>query len=154
MPAFRKKAFRRFELRYATVKVAVTGRRIRSHYDYMSGLRRGGASGLREAGSTYRRIAQHFGRSDAAIRRCWREWVLTGRGQQQEDSGRRTHHATIAVTAPDSSLPTIRRVTNTAVTTRTISRRLRERKPQSRSPLRCLPLGTTHHRQRLQWCRD
>ncbi|GFS56807.1 HTH_Tnp_Tc3_2 domain-containing protein [Trichonephila clavipes] len=71
-----------------------------------------------------------MGRSDAAIRRCWQECVDSGRFQHHDDSGR--HRATAdredrltvrsAVTAPDSSLSTIRRVTRTCVSIMTIHR--------------------------------
>ncbi|GFT83444.1 HTH_Tnp_Tc3_2 domain-containing protein [Trichonephila clavipes] len=56
-----------------------------------------------------------------------------------------------AVTAPDSSLSTIRRVTRTRVSNMTIHRRLIERNLCSYRPLRHLPLTPAHCRARLQW---
>ncbi|GFT79199.1 HTH_Tnp_Tc3_2 domain-containing protein [Trichonephila clavipes] len=66
--------------------------------------------GLREGGWANRRIAGHTGRSDAALRRCWQEWVDSGRFQRHDGSGRPTNTADqedrlvvrSAVTAPDS----------------------------------------------------
>ena len=136
-------------------------RRIRAHYEQMSEFERGRAIGLKEAGWTNRRIARHLCRSDAAIRRCWEEWVNNGRYQRQNGSGRpratteREDRAIVraAVTAPDSSLSTIHRVTRTHVSNMTLHRRLRERNLHSRRPLRCLPLTPVHRQVRLQWCR-
>ncbi|PRD32085.1 UNVERIFIED_CONTAM: hypothetical protein NCL1_21533 [Trichonephila clavipes] len=58
------------------------------------------------------RIAHHTGRSDAAIRRCWQEWVDNGRFQLYYGSGGLKATADwenklivrSVVTAPDSSL--------------------------------------------------
>ena len=117
-------------------------------------------SELQEAGWTTRRTARQMGRSDAAIRRCWQGWVANGRVERQDGSGRpRTttdregrRIVRSAVTVPSSSLSTIRRVTQTPVSTMTIDRRLRERGLRSRRPLRHLPLTPAHCRARLQWC--
>ncbi|UYV74518.1 VPS53, partial [Cordylochernes scorpioides] len=57
----------------------------------------------------------------------------------------------MAVTAPESTLSTIQRVTGTQMT---INRRLRERNLRARRPLRCLPLTPVHRQVRLQWCRE
>ncbi|GFV98173.1 uncharacterized protein TNCV_4449301 [Trichonephila clavipes] len=76
-----------------------------------------------------------MGRSNAAIRRWWQEWVESGRFQRHDGSGRpratadREDKLTVksAVTAPDSFLSTIRRATRTRVSTMTIHRWLLER---------------------------
>lgn len=133
---------------------------IRAHYEQLSEFDRGRIIGLKEAGWTNRRIARHLSRSDATIRRCWQGWVENGRVQRQDGSGRprattnREDRAIVrsAVTAPSSSLSTIRRSTQTPVSTMTIHRRLRERNLRSRRPLRHLPLTPAHCRARLQWC--
>ncbi|GFT28046.1 transposable element Tc1 transposase [Trichonephila clavipes] len=57
-----------------------------------------------------------------------------------------------AVTAPDSSLSTIRRATRTRVSTRTIHRRLKERNLRLYPPLHNLPISAAHCRACLQWC--
>ncbi|GFT10493.1 uncharacterized protein TNCV_1942601 [Trichonephila clavipes] len=57
-----------------------------------------------------------MGRSDAAIRRCWRDWVDSGRFQRHDDSGRPRSTADweerlivkSAFTVPDLLLSTIR----------------------------------------------
>ncbi|GFX38379.1 transposable element Tc1 transposase [Trichonephila clavipes] len=62
------------------------------------------------------RITRHMGRSYAAIRKCWEEWVDSGRFQHHDGSGRpratadQEDRLTVrsAVTALDSSLSTIR----------------------------------------------
>ncbi|GFU34341.1 HTH_Tnp_Tc3_2 domain-containing protein [Trichonephila clavipes] len=54
----------------------------------MSEFERGRITELKEGGWTNRRIARHMGRGDAAIRRCWQEWVDSGRFQRHDDSGR------------------------------------------------------------------
>ncbi|GFX68046.1 HTH_Tnp_Tc3_2 domain-containing protein [Trichonephila clavipes] len=50
-------------------------RRIRAHYKQLSEFERGCIIGLKEAGWANRKNTRHMGRSDAAIRRCWQEWV-------------------------------------------------------------------------------
>ncbi|GFY24633.1 HTH_Tnp_Tc3_2 domain-containing protein [Trichonephila clavipes] len=62
-----------------------------------------------------------MGRSDAAFRRCWQEWVDSSRFQRHDGSGRpkatagREDRFTVRshVTALGSSLSTIRRATRT-----------------------------------------
>ncbi|GFV07653.1 HTH_Tnp_Tc3_2 domain-containing protein [Trichonephila clavipes] len=85
-------------------------RRIRAHYEQLSEFERRRIIGLNEGGWVNWRIARHTGRSDAAIRRCWKEWVGNGRFQ--------------CITALDSSLSIIRRATRTRVPTMNIHRRL------------------------------
>ncbi|GFU20221.1 HTH_Tnp_Tc3_2 domain-containing protein, partial [Trichonephila clavipes] len=90
--------------------------------------------GLKEAGWANRRTTRHMGRNDAAIRRCWREWMDNGRFQLHDGSGRPRATADredrlivrSAVTAPYSSLSTIRRKTHTRVFPMTIHRWLIE----------------------------
>ena len=99
-------------------------RRIRAHYEQLSEFKRGRVIGLKDAGWANWRIARHMGRSDAAIRRCWQEWVDNGRFRRHNGSGRpmattdREDRVMVrsAVTAPDSSLSTIRRATRTQAT--------------------------------------
>ncbi|GFV31149.1 uncharacterized protein TNCV_4314741 [Trichonephila clavipes] len=63
-------------------------------------------------------------RTDAAIRRCWQEWLDSSRFQRHYGSGRPNTAADredglivrSAVTAPESSLSTIRRATCTTYT--------------------------------------
>ncbi|GFV23030.1 HTH_Tnp_Tc3_2 domain-containing protein [Trichonephila clavipes] len=62
-------------------------RRIRVHYEQLSEFERGRIIGLREGGWTNRRIAGHMGRSDAAIRKGWQEWMDCGRFQRLDGSG-------------------------------------------------------------------
>ena len=83
------------------------------------------------------------------------EWQISAGSGRPRATTEREDRAIVraAVTARDSSLSTIQRVTNTEVTTRTINRRLRERNLYSRRPLRRLPLTSMHRQQRLQWCR-
>lgn len=151
----------RMWFRRPTWTVPMPRRRVREQYEQMSPFERGRAIGLKEAGWSNRRIARHLGRSDATIRRCWQEWVNHGRTERQEGSGRpratteREDRVIVrsALTAPDASLSTIRRVTGTPVTAMTIDRRLSERGLRSRRPLRRLPLTVAHRQARLQWCR-
>ncbi|GFV58258.1 HTH_Tnp_Tc3_2 domain-containing protein [Trichonephila clavipes] len=75
-----------------------------------------------------------MGQSDATIRRCWQEWVDSDRIQRPDGIGRpkatadREDKLTVklAVTALDSSLSNIRRVTRVPVPTMTIHKRLIE----------------------------
>ncbi|GFV66226.1 HTH_Tnp_Tc3_2 domain-containing protein [Trichonephila clavipes] len=78
-----------------------------------------------------------MGRSDAAIIKCYQEWV---------DSGRFRHHDAL-----DSSLSAIRRVIRTLESSVTTDRRLIERNLHSYQPLRHLRLTPAHCRARLQW---
>ncbi|GFY26049.1 HTH_Tnp_Tc3_2 domain-containing protein [Trichonephila clavipes] len=48
---------------------------IRAHYEQLSEFERGRLIGLKEAGWANRRITRHMSRSNAAIRRCWQEWL-------------------------------------------------------------------------------
>ncbi|UYV63148.1 hypothetical protein LAZ67_2003293, partial [Cordylochernes scorpioides] len=134
-------------------------RKIRAHYEHMSKFETGRVIGLKEAGWSNRLIARHLCRSDAAIRRCWQEWVNNGSMQRQDGSGREERReerafVRIAVAAPESTLSTIERVTGTQVSKMTINRRKRERNLRARRPLRCLPLTPVHRQVRLQWCRE
>ncbi|KFM68833.1 hypothetical protein X975_07143, partial [Stegodyphus mimosarum] len=136
--------------------------RIRAHCKQLSEFERGRIIGLKEAGWANRRIARHMSRSDAAIRRCWQEWVYNGRFQRHDGSCRprsttnREDRLIVrsAVTAPDSSLTKIRRATRTRVSTMTIHRRLIERNLRSCRPLSHLTLTPVHCQPRLQWCLD
>ncbi|GFW21573.1 HTH_Tnp_Tc3_2 domain-containing protein [Trichonephila clavipes] len=128
-------------------------RRIRAHYEQLSEFERGRIIGLKEEGWANRRIARHMGQSDAAIRRCWQEWVDRGRFKRHDGSGRpRTTAdrqdrliARSAVTALDTLLSTVRRTTRTRVSTMDIHRRLIERNLCSYRPLRQLPFTPAHY---------
>ncbi|GFT98067.1 uncharacterized protein TNCV_3362731 [Trichonephila clavipes] len=99
---------------------------IRAHYKQISEIERDRIIGLKEAGWVNKRITCHMGRSDAAIRRCWQEWVDSSRFQRHDGSGRpkattdRDNRLTVrsAVTALDSSLslPTVTQPTTHACT--------------------------------------
>ncbi|GFX02664.1 HTH_Tnp_Tc3_2 domain-containing protein [Trichonephila clavipes] len=81
-----------------------------------SQFERGRFIGLKEGGWANRRIIRRMGRSNVAIRRCWKEWVDNGRFQHHDGSGRPMATedqkdrliADSAVIALDSSLSTIR----------------------------------------------
>ncbi|GFW35373.1 HTH_Tnp_Tc3_2 domain-containing protein [Trichonephila clavipes] len=62
--------------------------RIRVYYEQMSEFERDCIIVLKETGCTNRGIARHMGRSNAAIRRCWQEWMHNGRFQRRDGSGR------------------------------------------------------------------
>ncbi|GFV52222.1 HTH_Tnp_Tc3_2 domain-containing protein [Trichonephila clavipes] len=91
-------------------------RMIRAHYEQMPQFERGRIIGLNEEGRANRRITRHVGRNDAAIKRCWQEWVDYGRFQRHDSSGRTRTSADqedrlivrSAVTALYSSLSAIR----------------------------------------------
>ncbi|GFV86664.1 HTH_Tnp_Tc3_2 domain-containing protein [Trichonephila clavipes] len=131
---------------------------IRAHNEQLSDFERGRIIELKEVGCANRRIARHMGRSDAAIRRCWQEWVENGRFQRRDGNGRpratadREDRLTVrsAITVSDSSLLTIRRTTHTRMSTMTIHRRLIERNLRSYLPLRHLPFTPARCRARLQ----
>ncbi|GFW31658.1 HTH_Tnp_Tc3_2 domain-containing protein [Trichonephila clavipes] len=101
-----------------------------------------------------------MGRSDAAIRRCWQEWMENGRCQRHDGSGRpraiinRQDRLIVrsAVTPLDSSFSTNRRATRARVSAMTIHRPLIERNLRSYRSLLQLPLTPVHCRAKLQWC--
>ncbi|GFW99999.1 HTH_Tnp_Tc3_2 domain-containing protein [Trichonephila clavipes] len=62
-------------------------RGIQAHYQQLSDIERGHIIELKEAGWANRRISRHMGRNDAAIRRCWQEWVDNDRFQRHDGSG-------------------------------------------------------------------
>ncbi|GFW74561.1 HTH_Tnp_Tc3_2 domain-containing protein [Trichonephila clavipes] len=121
--------------------------RIRAHYEQLSEFQGSGIIGLKEAGWANKRIACHMGRSDAAITRYWQKWVNNGRFQRHDGSGRPKAIADqvvrlivrSTVTAPNSSLSTIRHATGARVSTITIRSRLIEQHLHSYLPLRYLP---------------
>ncbi|GFT72917.1 HTH_Tnp_Tc3_2 domain-containing protein [Trichonephila clavipes] len=96
---------------------------IRAHYKQLSEFERDRIIGLKEVGWENCRIACHMSRSNAAIRRCWQEWVDSGRVQCHDGSGRskatadREDKLTVrsAVTVLESSLSIIRCATHTSV---------------------------------------
>ncbi|GFX64942.1 HTH_Tnp_Tc3_2 domain-containing protein [Trichonephila clavipes] len=61
--------------------------RILAHFEQLSEFERGRIIGLKEEGLGNRRITHHKGQSDAAIRRCWVEWMDKGRFQHYEGTG-------------------------------------------------------------------
>ncbi|GFX61079.1 HTH_Tnp_Tc3_2 domain-containing protein [Trichonephila clavipes] len=143
--------------------ITIGGRtlRIRAHYEQLSEFEKGLIIGLKEASRANRRIARHMGRSDAAIRRCWQEWLDNGRFQCHDGSGQPRATADredrlivrSAVTISDSSLSTVSQATTrTRVCNTTIHRQLMEQNLRSYRPLHHLPLTPAHCRARLQWC--
>ncbi|PRD27352.1 UNVERIFIED_CONTAM: hypothetical protein NCL1_35588 [Trichonephila clavipes] len=135
-------------------------RRIRAHYEQLSEFEIGRFIELKEEGWANLRIARHLGQSDAAIIRCWQEWVDKGSFQCHDGSDRsrvtkdRKGILTVrsAITEPDSSISTTRRVTRTLVSFISIHRLLIEQNLRLNRPVRHLTLTTTHFRVRLQWC--
>ncbi|GFW15190.1 HTH_Tnp_Tc3_2 domain-containing protein [Trichonephila clavipes] len=124
----------------------------------LSEFKRGRIIGLKEGSWANQRISRHMGRSDAAIRRFWQEWVDNGIFQSHDNSSRSRATADREdrlivrsdVTVPDSSLSTIRRGTRARVFSMTIQRQLIERNLPSYRPLRLLPLMPVHCVARLQ----
>ncbi|GFT46748.1 HTH_Tnp_Tc3_2 domain-containing protein [Trichonephila clavipes] len=96
---------------------------IGAHYEQLPEFERGCIIELKEAGWANRKIARHMGRSDAAIKIYWKEWVDSGRFQRHDGSSRprvtadREDRLIVrsAVTAPDSSLLKLRRATRARV---------------------------------------
>ncbi|GFX48775.1 hypothetical protein TNCV_3479591 [Trichonephila clavipes] len=58
-----------------------------SSYEQLSEFQRGRIIGMKEAGSANRRIADHMGRSDAAIRKYWQERVDNSTFRRHDGSG-------------------------------------------------------------------
>ncbi|GFW89023.1 uncharacterized protein TNCV_2684571 [Trichonephila clavipes] len=54
------------------------------HYEQLSEFERGRIIEVKETGWANRRIARHMSRSDVAIRRCWQEWVESGKFQHHD----------------------------------------------------------------------
>ncbi|GFX44151.1 uncharacterized protein TNCV_4119471 [Trichonephila clavipes] len=65
----------------------VPHRGFRAHYEQLSEFKRGRNIEPKRAGWANRRIARHMGRSNAAISRCWQEWVENGKSQRRNGSG-------------------------------------------------------------------
>ncbi|GFU25774.1 uncharacterized protein TNCV_5103591 [Trichonephila clavipes] len=76
-----------YDLEYLSTIKKMLRRRIQAHDEQLSKFERGRIIGLKEAGWANGRIACHMGRLDAAIRRCWQEWVDNGRFQRHDNSG-------------------------------------------------------------------
>ncbi|GFX65586.1 HTH_Tnp_Tc3_2 domain-containing protein [Trichonephila clavipes] len=109
--------------------------RVRAHYEQLSEFERSRIIRLKDTGWANWRFSRHMGRNDAPIRRCWQEWVDSGRFLRHDGRGRPKAAAyrkdrlivRLAVAAPYLSLRTLRRVTRIRVSTMTIHRRLMER---------------------------
>ncbi|GFV09767.1 HTH_Tnp_Tc3_2 domain-containing protein [Trichonephila clavipes] len=69
---------------YLSVTEKMPRRGIRANYEQLSEFERGHIIELEEVGWANRRIARHMGQSNAAIRKCWQEWVENGRFQVQD----------------------------------------------------------------------
>ncbi|GFW30163.1 uncharacterized protein TNCV_1054741 [Trichonephila clavipes] len=97
-------------IRYLSTTEKTSRRSFLAHYEQLLEFERGYAIKLKETGWANQRIARHMAQSDAAIKRCWKEWVGRGRLKQHDDSGRSRVTADredrlisrSAVTAPDS----------------------------------------------------
>ncbi|GFU60334.1 HTH_Tnp_Tc3_2 domain-containing protein [Trichonephila clavipes] len=97
-------------------------------------------------------------RIDAAIRRCWQEWMDSSRFQRRDGSGQprvtenRKDRLIVRSAAKDpyASLSTVRRATHTRLSTMTLHRRLIERNLRSYLLLLHLPLMPSNCRARLQ----
>ncbi|GFW26837.1 HTH_Tnp_Tc3_2 domain-containing protein [Trichonephila clavipes] len=115
---------------YLSTNEKMPRRRMRVHYEQLSEFERGRIIGLKELGWANRRITRHMGQNYAAFKRCSQKWVdsvkfprLDGSGRSRASADRDDRLiAKSAVTAPDSSLSTIRSVTCTRVSTMTIHR--------------------------------
>ncbi|GFV46747.1 uncharacterized protein TNCV_1882061 [Trichonephila clavipes] len=64
---------------YLSMTEKMSHQGIRAHYEQLSEFERCRIIELKEAGWANQRIARHMDRSDAAIRRCWQEWVENDR---------------------------------------------------------------------------
>ncbi|GFX63226.1 HTH_Tnp_Tc3_2 domain-containing protein [Trichonephila clavipes] len=72
-----------------------------------------------------------MGQSDAAIRRCWQEWVYNGRFQHHDGSAQHRATANWEGRLIVISVITARHATRTQVSTMTIHRQLIERNLRS-----------------------
>ncbi|GFV36471.1 HTH_Tnp_Tc3_2 domain-containing protein [Trichonephila clavipes] len=133
-------------------------REIRAHYEQLPEIERSRIIELKEVGLANRRIVRHLGRSDAANRRYWQEWVENGRFQGHDGSGRpratedRKDRLIVRsdVTAFNSSSSTIRGTTSTRGPTMTIHRHLIEQNLRSYRLLHHLLFKPARCRARLQ----
>ncbi|GFX08789.1 HTH_Tnp_Tc3_2 domain-containing protein [Trichonephila clavipes] len=62
--------------------------RFRAHYEQLSEFKGDRIFGLKEESWANWKITRHMGQSDAAIRRCWQEWMDSGRFQRHDSSRR------------------------------------------------------------------
>lgn len=138
------------------------GRRRRVHFQQLSDFERGRLVGLREAGWSYRRIAEQIGREVSVVVRWWRRWSEQHCHTRRRGTGahRRTDERTdrrvrrTALSSRTSTASQIRASVAPEVTVRTIRNRLLEAGLRARVPLACVPLTPAHRRERLQWCRQ
>lgn len=136
--------------------------RGREPYVQLTDFERGRIVGMREAGWTYRRIAQHVGREVSTVHRCCRQWSAEGARARRPGTGpqRRTdarQDRRILRSAVGDRTATSQQIRDTVapgVSARTIRNRLHEAGLRSRTPLGRLPLTPQHRAARLQWCRD
>ncbi|XP_054721047.1 uncharacterized protein LOC129230620 [Uloborus diversus] len=135
--------------------------KVRKQFTQPGVFERGHIIGLREAGWSIRRIAQHVGYTDVTVARIWRQWTQHGTYQRQPGSGRprqtvpREDRRLVrqARNDPTSTVADIQRAVgpsiNQPISGRTICRRLHDVGLRSRRPLRRLPLTALHRRKRI-----
>lgn len=136
--------------------------RVREPFVQLTEFERGRIVGMREAGWTYRRIAQHMGREVSTVHRCCRQWSAEGAHARRPGSGQRRRTDArqdrrilrSAVLDRTVTSQQIRDTVAPGVSARTIRNRLHEAGLRSRVPLGRLPLTPQHRSARLQWCRD
>ncbi|GFU54505.1 transposable element Tc1 transposase [Trichonephila clavipes] len=106
------------------------GKRARRHFSQLSEFERGLIIGMKTAGWSTRRVADHVYHSECAVRNCWEQWTreVPTRGKPGlERPGR----------------PRGERIEGSY---------LAEANFKSKLPFRALPLTPEHRQLRLQWC--
>ncbi|GFS53622.1 HTH_Tnp_Tc3_2 domain-containing protein [Trichonephila clavipes] len=135
-------------------------KRVRRHFSQLSEFERGLIIGMRTAGWSTSRVADHADRSEGAVRNCWEQWTREGnharktgseatRKTMTREDRRIVRQALVDLTETRS---TIRADIGVAIVPQTISRHLAEANLKSKPPFRALPLTPEHRQLRLQWC--
>lgn len=140
--------------------------RVRGIYRQLSEFERGRIIGLREAGLSFREIANRTNRNPTTVMRCCQAWFDNAQNRRRVCTGRRrgtneVQDRRLRLMAIRDRFATTRSLADEwlgeqghPVTVRTVYRRIRSFGLQHYRPHLVLPLTVEHRRQRLQWCRE
>lgn len=140
--------------------------RRRANFHQLTPFERGRIVGLREAGLSFRDIANRVGRSVATIALCWRRWRENNEerrrprpGRPRRTTGREDRALRLAALRDRfSSTREIgdrwRDLLHQQISIRTVYRRIRSFGLRSYRPFLCLPLTPRHRTARLEWAND
>lgn len=136
------------------------------NFRQLNDFERGRIVGMKDAGMSFRAIANRIGRSVSTVVRCWSRWSEEGTHARRRGSGR-TRTTTVAedrrlrLLAMRDRFSTTRAIGNVwmeelnrGLTMGSVYQRIRSFGLRSYRPFLCLPFTAQHRARRLEWCTD